>query len=1297
MTSRLAPVVLFAICAVLVAAEPPPLTPFLDHIAAPRTAQDLGGTWDYTLVAATDALPAADATWRRTTVPGRPEQHGKLFTGPPDVRKEGRLWFRTRFNLSPEAAAQAVDLHCERVNDRCLVVVNGQRIAENLDAWSPFTVPLGAAVRAGANELMLGVTAGGDAAGHRPVGIPWFHGGFKGIPLPVHLETHALLAIEDVAIETHLQGGPRLVARVTVRNQGAVPAEAVISGGTDSGFRHAPRPISVPAGASVEVRLDDAWAHPRLWWPHDPHLQYLDLRLEQDGRAVDALRTRFGFRELRVAGPDLLLNGVPVVLRRDSMIPYLRFADQGELDALLDGLRSHNYNSVRLHLGPMQRVARRCDEIGMFVTPEAAICQPAGHQVDEDFWPAAERHLTAMVRSMRNSPSVVLWCISNEFGAAYMPGDEKIPAGKRTGAQVDAWQMGQVRRLAGFDPTRIATASGDIGLGGLGSAGPAPAISLHYAWQPWKLGNQLPQSADWLARGLKPWQGVAWDQGKPMLLSEDLFEPYCLKIPHGLSQWAGDAAYDPTGAVDAVRQAYAWFAAGYYRARVALWNPWGIAGGPVDAIKQPLLAQLHAAGGGAPLMPSFVVAWRGHERAFIAGTASDRTIEVHHRGLQALSATAVEITLGDGAAPVWSRRIALDLAPGRSADLRLDVPIPSVRTTRVLDARLRLLDGDRELARDQQRWVVLPSAAPRLPDGTVWLGPQAPAGVAVAAGLAEALAQHPRLLVIARQKLPDRDVHETLRDAVGQGLHALWLETGDGMRLPGPLHAVPHHDTAFAFIRSPLDPVCRDLPPELLMSWRPAGRVCAEAVPKSELAGWQVLLDVGGPDGLSHAALMRRRHGAGTLTVCQLAILSGLAAGEPAAAELLSRIAAPPPAAAPRLPLRLLAAESAPLAAALRRFGIAAPAWQEGDAGVLLADGAAPGVEAAVRAHGARGGTVVLHLPDAALARSLGATLKPAECRHLGRAGAHALSEGLSNDDLWWQPEKGYDWLAPGKTAGKPPIVTAVVEAGPDVELPLVPAGLAVLPLGSGRLVIDLVRWSARVEDQPVRSQRYLRTLLANCGADLGVLPQVAYQPVAIDAVANTPLAGTEAGVARPHPGWPGPGANDLRYFPVNATGMDPRLKVPAPREPLPAVMHLAGVPFHTIDREHQADDALVPAKDASVDLPATGPVQRLWLAGGAGGWIGDGPQLAVVWRYADGSSDESLAIGGDHLGTVLERTPVRRGVVGWSGLTPTRDDAVVWVWSHDNPHPERPLTGIALRGVTGGVAVVGVTLERRR
>lgn len=1292
-------VLLLLMSHVMTAAESSRLAPLLDHIAAPRLARDLGGTWEWTSVADLESLPAADATWRSTTVPGT---HEDLFRKPLDVRATGRVWFRTHFALGVTEAARQIDLHAERIADRCLIVLNGTRISEHAEGWNPFSVALSSATKAGTNELLLGVTASeaGGALGRRPVGIIWFYGQFLGIPFPVHLEFHDRLWIAGVAVDPRLDGGSRLISRVTLRNEGDQAAVVRVSGTVAEAFVHTPRTVEIAAGGTAEVELSDAWPAPRLWWPHDPQLQRLDLRLEHDGVVVDVLQQRFGFREIRVVGPDMLLNGVPLLQRRESIISYRQYADGSELDPLLMRMRANGINGVRLHLGPALRIARRCDELGFLVSPEAAICQPSGNRVEEEFWPAAAAHLDGMVASMQNCPSVIYWCISNEFGSYYMPADDAIAPGKHGRAWVDAWQADQVRRLALRDPTRIAVASGDGEIGGWGVHGPGPALSVHYAWQPWKLGNQLPQTADWLVKGLTPWQGIVWDRTKPMMLSEDLFEDYCLHVPHGLSQWAGDAAYDPPAAIQAVRQAYRWFAAGHYRAHVSVWNPWAVdSSGPSE--KFPLSGALQADGG---LMPEYLAAWRGHERTFVGGVISDRTIDVHHRGFRPLGPTTLVIELRDGETVFWSRTIAVDLPPGSSREVRLDLPLPAVSTVHVVTAHIELRDGTQVLSRQDERWVLCPSAVATLPAGTCWLGESAPAGVVTAANLSEALARAPTVLVIARQHLSQAEVAGPLQSAVEHGLHVVWLETGSDMRLPSPLHAEARHDTANAFIRSPLHPLCADLAPELLMSWRPAGRVCAEAVPKSALSGWQVLLDVGGPDGLSHAAVMRRRYGAGTMTVCQLAIPSALAAGEPAAAVLLSRIVSLPNEPEPaHQPLLLVAPPASAMPDLLRRMGIVATAWTAGATGVLLVDGSSSDddTRSIITGHLAHGGTVVLHEPGAGLIQALGTIIghelrvQPANVRHLRREGAHVLTEGLSNDDLWWEPSQGYSWLAPEKTAGKPPIITAII-TGSGIELPLTPAGLAVVPVGQGRLVIDLVRWSERMADQPVRARRYLRTVLTNLGADLGTLSPTEWAPLTLGSAANTSLAGSEAGVAHQQIGWPGPGSNDLRYFPVNRTGMDPRLKVPAPREPLPSMLQLAGVPFMPIDRELQAFDAVVLAKEATVTIAAKGSARRVWLAGGAAGWLGDGQtQLAVVWCYANGTTDESLAVAGDHLGTVLERTPMRRGLVGWTGPTPTHEDAVVWVWSHDNPHTDRQLTGITLRGVAGGVAVMGVTLER--
>lgn len=1275
-----------------------PLTALLDHIAAPRVARDLSGTWEWTAVADLDSLPAADAKWSSVMVPGK---HHSLFSKPLDVRKNGRVWFRTTFTLDAAEAARRVDLHCERIADRCLVVLNRTRIAEHTDGWSPFALPLASAQRVGENELLLGVTTSGvttppsaGALGRRPVGLSWFYGGFEGICFPVHVELHDPVWIAEVAVDPRLHGGSRLITRVTVRNDGKIPATVRVAGRVGAAFTHTPRAVTLASGAHTEVVLEDAWRDPPLWWPHDPQLRQLELQLENQGAVVDAVQQRFGFREIRVVGPDMLLNDVRLLHRRDTIISYQQFADGSALDAVLLGLRQRGINGVRTHLGPALRIARRCDELGLLVSPEAAICQPAGHQVEEEFWPAAQAHLAAMVRSMRNSPSVVYWCISNEFGAYYMPTDDRIPPGKRNRAWVDAWQADQVRRLALIDPTRIAVASGNGELGGWGAHGPGSALSLHYAWQPWKLHNQLPQTADWLVQGLKSWHGIVWDRTKPVMLSEDLFEPYCLNVPHGLSQWAGDSAYDPHGAIAAVRSAYRMFAAGNYRAGVAVWNPWGI--GAPDPSKPSLTNELHAA---PPLMPEHLVAWRGYERSFVGGSTSQRWIDVHHRGFQALIAPRVRLTMRDSERELLTQDLSITLPPGTSIDLPFLIALPTVAATQAVDVTLVLSDGERELSRQDERWMLCRSAAPILPSGTVWLGPGAPKGITAATDLDAALAARPSLIVVAQFALDEQQLQRLL-DAATSGLHVLWLETPDKHRLPPPLHAGAGFNTAYAFIRSPTDPVCAGLAPELLSAWRPTARVCAEAIPKSELADWRVLIDVGGPSGMSHAAVARRVHGAGTLTVCQLAILSGLAAGEPAAAELLNRLAATPMRPSARAPLLLLADAASPVRTALERARVPATGWVTGATGVLLVDAASAGWLDAVSAHLAAAGTVLVHRPDAqavatlAARCSIGLRSVPANDRHLLRNGADPLSDGIANDDLWWEPAKGYEWLAPEKTAGKPPIISSALAIDSPAVVPFMPAGLIAVTVGRGRLVVDTVRWSECLGDQPVRSLRYLRTILGNLGADLGSAPVADWACLDIAPLCTTALAGNASGG-----GWPGPGRDDLRYFPVNRTGMDPRLNVPAPVVPMPVPVHLAGVPFRITERVGEpARDAIVPTADQVVALPATGLVSRLWLAGGNASWVGDGkPLLRIIWRYADGSQREVAALGGEHLGPVIERTPVRTGLVGWIGPTPTRDDAVVWVWPMENPEPARELNGIELRGITGTCAVVGATLERGR
>lgn len=67
------------------------------------------------------------------------------------------------------------------------------------------------------------------------------------------------------------------------------------------------------------VTLD--FVTPKLWSPDSPNLYYLTITAtDKNGKSIEKLRRRFGFREFKVSGGQYLLNGKPLFLRGDTNV-----------------------------------------------------------------------------------------------------------------------------------------------------------------------------------------------------------------------------------------------------------------------------------------------------------------------------------------------------------------------------------------------------------------------------------------------------------------------------------------------------------------------------------------------------------------------------------------------------------------------------------------------------------------------------------------------------------------------------------------------------------------------------------------------------------------------------------------------------------------------------------------------------------------------------------------------------------------------------------------------------------------
>ena len=173
--------------------------------------------------------------------------------------------------------------------------------------------------------------------------------------------------------------------------------------------------------ATVEARL------PRVapWSAEVPNLYTLVVTLrDHTGRAVETVSQRIGFRDVRVAGRELLVNGkateIRGVNRHEFHQEHCKFVphETDLQDVLL--LKRHNFNAVRCcHYPDQTHWYDLCDEYGIYLIDEANIECHANYAelTHDDAW----RHTwmergSRMVLRDRNHPSVILWSLGNESG-----------------------------------------------------------------------------------------------------------------------------------------------------------------------------------------------------------------------------------------------------------------------------------------------------------------------------------------------------------------------------------------------------------------------------------------------------------------------------------------------------------------------------------------------------------------------------------------------------------------------------------------------------------------------------------------------------------------------------------------------------------------------------------------------------------------------------------------------------------------------------------------------------------------
>ncbi len=393
----------------------------------------LDGTWSFAWEGSSDGpiatrAPSETATPFSIDVPSCVETRGwgvphyvnieypHPMTPPKiDPKYNPTMLYRRSFTVPEAWKGRRVVLRFEGVASCCEVWINGRKAGYFEDARLPSEFDVTSLVSFGegrGNTLEARVRKWCDGSYAEDQDMIRYAGIFRSVKLyaeaPDGITDFSFVTVPDAAYRDWtcrltLAGGAKAIAAAKPR---LFDADGKALGD-----------FAKSAGNPAEFTLSIASA--RLWSDESPYLHTLDVG---DGR-----RFAVGIRDCRVEGGRILVNGRPVkfkgVNRHEMNVAngYTLSLEEMEQDVRL--MKRNNINCIRMsHYPNDPRMYDLCDRYGIYVMSEANV-ESHGMRYGADCMPERkEWHATMVERNVRqvyfyrNSPSVVMWSVGNEFG-----------------------------------------------------------------------------------------------------------------------------------------------------------------------------------------------------------------------------------------------------------------------------------------------------------------------------------------------------------------------------------------------------------------------------------------------------------------------------------------------------------------------------------------------------------------------------------------------------------------------------------------------------------------------------------------------------------------------------------------------------------------------------------------------------------------------------------------------------------------------------------------------------------------
>ena len=291
------------------------------------------------------------------------------------------------------------------------VFINDEPVYEHRCGYTAFTIDITDRVEYGKSNRIRVILDTRESLNIPPFGEHSDFLAYGGIYRDVYLDVKEKMHIQDVYVRTHFPSGrAQAISRVKVANP--EPAVQIRQGirlhGSDNDY------TDVGYVSATKGTMAFSMGSIRRWEPDNPVLYDLRTELLAEGKVVDTVITRVGFREAEFRKDGFYLNGKKIKLRglcRSQAFPYVGYAmpDSMQIEDANILKNELGVNAVRAANYPQSPAfLNRCDELGLLVVCEI----PGSRYIGNIKWKNQELQNTKeMILQNRNHPSIVLWSI----------------------------------------------------------------------------------------------------------------------------------------------------------------------------------------------------------------------------------------------------------------------------------------------------------------------------------------------------------------------------------------------------------------------------------------------------------------------------------------------------------------------------------------------------------------------------------------------------------------------------------------------------------------------------------------------------------------------------------------------------------------------------------------------------------------------------------------------------------------------------------------------------------------------